>query len=73
MWAALATRRLQGGILTVERSGTKTKSGVEDKKTKTERTRRLAIDAETVQLLTERRNRRRADCGALGVVLSSSR
>lgn len=57
------------GILTVERSGTKTKSGVEDKETKTERTRRLAIDAETLRLLAEHQDRRRADCEALDCTL----
>lgn len=55
------------GVLTVERSNAGTREGVEEKGTKSRQRRRIALDADTLQLLADHRQRRLDVCQSLDV------
>lgn len=62
---------LATGTLLVQRANAQTKGGLKEKQTKTRQHRRVAIDADTVALLTEHRERWRQRRELLGAGLSA--
>jgi integrase len=58
---------LPHGILTVQRSFSQTADGVREKTTKTRQKRRVALDAQTVELLQAYRAQCESDCAALEI------
>ncbi|MGJ7908713.1 tyrosine-type recombinase/integrase [Actinopolyspora sp. H202] len=57
---------LAAGMLSIERSYSKTRERAREKSTKTRQRRRIALDTHTVELLQEHREQARSNCAALG-------
>ena len=58
------------GLLLVQRSNAQPRMGIKEKETKTRQQRRVALDAQTVDLMTAHRERCELRCAALGGTLS---
>ena len=63
---------LARGLLRIERSNAHPKAGVKEKETKTRQQRRVALDPQTLEMLTAHRDRCEQRCGTLGCELDPS-
>ena len=63
---------LNRGLLRIERSNAQPRSGVKEKETKTRQQRRVALDPQTLEMLTTHRDRCERRCAALGCELDPS-
>jgi integrase len=63
---------LARGLLRIEHSNAQPKSGVKEKETKTRQQRRVALDPQTLEMLTAHRDRCEQRCAALGCDLDPS-
>jgi integrase len=60
---------LARGLLRIERSNAQPKAGVKEKETKSRQQRRVALDPQTLEMLTAHRDRCEQRCAALGCTL----
>jgi integrase len=63
---------VERGVLYVERSNAQSRAGVKEKETKTRQHRRVALDAQTMQLLADHRAMWEERCAALGCTVEEA-